>query len=88
MVQFGQAHVQQRIREFCQLSNRECVVQFEPCVIGRVKPIFYIPGADRMSVPYAISADVLAGWQDDELWQWLGVVTGGRIVRPPIINRE
>jgi hypothetical protein len=88
MMQFGQAHIQQRISDFCQMANPDCVVQFEDCDIGRVKPVLHIRGNSPISVPYAVVPDVLVAMSDDELWKWLGIVTGGKIMRPAIIGLE
>lgn len=73
---------QQRILRFCREANRACIVEFKDCAAGGINPIFHFPGSKPILVEYAISADVLAGLPDEGLWNWLGAVTGGKIMPP------
>jgi hypothetical protein len=85
MVSLEQAGLQQqRILRFCREANPWCRVEFEECAIGRIKPVFHIPGSSPIVIDYAISADVLARLPDEGLWYWLGAVTGGMIMRPAL----
>jgi hypothetical protein len=55
---------------------------------GTLKPVFHIPGNNPIQLNYAVNEEMLARKSDDELWNWLGVVTGGKIIRPSIIGFE
>ena len=80
MVHHGLAHLQElRIEKLCREANPECRVQFEHCDIGSVKPIFLVPGSRAIYVPYTLSAQYLADKSDDDLWEWIGQVTGGSV---------
>jgi hypothetical protein len=57
-------------------------VQFENFDIGSVKPIFHIPGSSPIYVSYVLSAQYLADRSDDDLWDWIGHVTGGKVLKP------
>jgi len=59
-------------------------VEFKDCAMGQIKPVFHSPGSSPVDVEYAVSANYLASISDDDFWNWLGTVTGGKIVRPAI----